>query len=111
MLALEHIAGFTPLHSAAASNDNPEVIFTLTDAGADANARAHDGLTPLHVWVPRVDAGATTGVMRALLAAGADIHAREVTGATPLHYAALVGYALDGRPSAAGSGCRSGRPE
>ena len=92
VLAPEHIAGFTPLHSAAVGNDNPEVIFTLTDAGADANARAHGGLTPLHAWVGRVDAGATTGVMRALLAAGADIHAGDINGATPLHYAALLGY-------------------
>jgi len=72
------------------------VILTLTNAGADANARAQHGTTPLHVWVLRVDSGATIDVMRALLAAGADVHAREeLSGATPLHYAALFDSALD----------------
>ena len=40
--------GPTPLHRAAAFK-NPAVITALLNAGANLNARAKDGLTPLHV--------------------------------------------------------------
>ena len=38
----------TPLHLAAAWNDNPAVIVTLLHAGADARARDELGRTPIH---------------------------------------------------------------
>ena len=35
----------TPLHSATANNENPAVVTTLLDAGADPKARAKYGVT------------------------------------------------------------------
>ena len=39
-------AGWTPLHVAAGSTENPAVITVLLDAGADPKARAENGVTP-----------------------------------------------------------------
>ena len=39
--------GVTPLHYAAWSNENPEVLTLLIKAGADVNAKNEDGWTPL----------------------------------------------------------------
>ena len=40
--------GRTPLHVAAAFNDNPAVLDALVAAGADVESRDDDGRTPLH---------------------------------------------------------------
>ena len=43
--------GFTPLHSAVASDAGPvdiEIVRMLLDMGADPNAKSHSGSTPLH---------------------------------------------------------------
>ena len=37
--------GWTPLHSAARFNPNPEILLTLIDAGADMNAMTESGKT------------------------------------------------------------------
>ena len=52
--------------------------------GADVNARARDGDTPLH-WAAAYNSPAA---VEALLEAGADADARDGDGATPLHWAA-----------------------
>lgn len=84
----------TPLHRAAA-NENPEMIRTLVQAGADPNVRAGpSGRTPLH------DAARYCGLyehtqcrdmarrVEELLAAGAELSLRDFGGATALHWAA-----------------------
>lgn len=75
---------WTPLHLAALSNPDPEVVRVLLDAGADAGARGFYGQTPLHMAANRDDPMVAT----LLLEAGADVHAREWMGRTPLHEAA-----------------------
>src|SRR5437667_12219294 len=52
----------------------------LIDRGADVNATADDGATPLHEACRL----GTTSVARILLTAGANVNARDVKGRTPL---------------------------
>ena len=75
---------WTPLHLAAESNPDPEVVRVLLEAGADANARAYYGQTPLHLAAGNEN----PAVAALLLEAGADVSAREWMGRTPLHAAA-----------------------
>ena len=75
----------TPLHNAAASNDNPAVIRALVDAGAAIDARDGWDLTPLHAAATYND---NPAVIRALVDAGAAVDARTIYGQTPLHLAA-----------------------
>ena len=72
-----------PLHRAAAEGDS-EALAALLEAGADADARDEDGVTPLHL-------AASPDIVEALLNAGADVDARPSNGRTPLHYAMLEG--------------------
>ena len=73
-----------PLHWAAQSNENPEVIAALVRAGADPNARADDKKTPLHY---ASGSNENPEVIAALVRAGADPNARDNADNTPLHYA------------------------
>lgn len=78
--------GFTPLHFAAAFNDDPDVISALVDAGADLGARDKEwGATPLH-WAAW--SNDNPGVIIALLDGGADPNVRDAKDSTPLHAAA-----------------------
>jgi len=78
--------GFTPLHFAAAFNDDPDVISALVDAGADLIARDKEwGATPLH-WAAW--SNDNPGIIIALLEAGADPNVRDSRDSTPLHAAA-----------------------
>ena len=78
--------GFTPLHFAAAFNDDPDVITALVDAGADMNALDKEwGATPLH-WAAW--SNDNPGIIIALLEGGADPNARDARDSTPLHAAA-----------------------
>lgn len=78
--------GFTPLHFAAAFNDDPDVISLLLDTGADLNARDKEWqATPLH-WAAW--SNANPGVIIALLEGGADLNCRDARDSTPLHAAA-----------------------
>ena len=78
--------GFTPLHFAAAFNDDPDVVTALVEAGADLNARDKEwGATPLH-WAAW--SNDNPGVIIALLDGGADPNSRDARESTPLHAAA-----------------------
>ena len=62
----DNVVGFTPLHLAAAKNDNPAVITALIEAGAGVNARTEDGATPLHAAALQNDNPAViTALMKA----------------------------------------------
>ncbi len=74
-----------PLHLAASSNENPNVIKVLLDAGVDVNTRSRSRNTPLH-WA--VAGNKNPNVIKVLLDAGADVNARNGDGGTPLHWAA-----------------------
>ena len=77
-LAARGASSWTPLHYAA-SVGNPEVVTVLLEAGADLEACAEDGLTPLHA--------ASVGNPKAvtvLLEAGADPNAQTEDGRSPL---------------------------
>ena len=82
--------GETLLHYAAFYNENPAVVKTLLEAGANLEAQTKIGefvggsLTPLH----RAAENGNPAVVTALLEAGADIEARGEGGETPLHMAA-----------------------
>ena len=78
--------GFTPLHFAAAFNDDPDVITALVDAGANTDARDKEwGASPLH-WAAW--SNDNPGIIIALLDGGADLNARDTRDSTPLHAAA-----------------------
>ena len=77
----------TPLHLAAGFNDDPAVITTLLNAGADLEARTALNATPLH-WAAVFNDD--PAVITTLLNAGADLETRDVNKATPLHLAAGI---------------------
>ena len=76
--------GTTPLIWAAFSNENPEVLTVLLDAGADVNARDEYGTTPLHA----AGVNKNPEVLTLLLDAGVNVNARDEDGITPLLIAA-----------------------
>ena len=68
--------GYTPLHTAAASNPVPGIIEALVAAGADVHGRNRDEETPLHAaWE-----NPNPAVVQALLRSGADPLARDERG-------------------------------
>ena len=76
----------TPLHRAAAYNNNPEVVQALIDAGADLEVQvARSKSTPLHLAAGFSE---NPAVIETLLKAGADLEARTKWKSTPLHKAA-----------------------
>jgi hypothetical protein len=77
--------GWTPLHSAARYNADPEVLLALLRAGAVVDATDRSGDTPLH-WAAAENT--TVETIHALLAAGADVNARDKYGWSPIHTAA-----------------------
>ena len=77
-------AGATLLHMAAGFGSDPYMIKALIEAGADPDARAEEGATPLHLAAGR----ANPSVVKALIEGGADSGARSEGGLTPLHMAA-----------------------
>jgi ankyrin repeat protein len=81
-------SGWTALHLAAGQG-RPAVVAWLLDKGADANATAGDGSTPLHsaAAAEKADPAAVKEVVTLLLANGAKPNARDSDGRTPLHMA------------------------
>ena len=77
--------GWTPLHSAARYNSNPEVLVALLEAGAAVDARDNTGATPLH-WA--ASENANVEIINSLLGADADVNARDKFGWLPIHTAA-----------------------
>ena len=76
---------WTPLHEAAALNEDPAAIEALLKAGADSAALDEDKWTPLHL---AAGSNENSVVIEALLKAGADPMARNEREMTPLHLAA-----------------------
>ncbi|SDZ74017.1 ankyrin repeat domain-containing protein [Rubrimonas cliftonensis] len=74
----------TPLHRAAESVGDGDLIRAMVERGANPRALDANGLSPLH-YAAR--AGAPVGVLAALLGAGADPLARDARGETALHMA------------------------
>lgn len=69
----------TALHAALAGRRDLRIVGRLLTGGADVNARAAGGYTPLHIAAFHDD----VGVVEALLAHGAAADAREGQGRTP----------------------------
>ena len=93
-----NIDASTPLHKAAKYSNDPKVIITLVNAGADINATTHRTTnrrrgskkgereeTPLHF---AAEFNKNSEVIATLLTLGANVNARDVYEETPLHYAA-----------------------
>ena len=83
---------FTPLHLATHERGaaKVKVVKALIEAGADVNARADNGWTPLHACASRERSIVKVDeVVKLLIAAGADVNARADDGLTPLHCAAM----------------------
>ncbi|MFN4074229.1 MAG: ankyrin repeat domain-containing protein, partial [Thermus sp.] len=72
--------GFTPLHDAARTNPDPEVISTLVELGADVNARGEKGITPLHLAAFH---SSNPDIVLTLLELGADHQSWDLDGKTP----------------------------
>ncbi len=84
------VLGRTPLHHAAAFNDNPDVTARLVELGADLEARVY-GLELEFEWRPLHSAArynTNPDVTARLVELGADLEAGDVFGRTPLHHAA-----------------------
>ncbi len=79
---------WTPLHSAARYNADPEVLAALLQAGAVVAARNKAGDTPLH-WAAAENANVE--IVTSLIEAGANVNAKDKFGWTPLHTAAESG--------------------
>jgi ankyrin repeat protein len=78
------VDGSTPLHWAAISNTNVDVIKCLLERGADINAKNNGGNTPLH-WAARKNSNGD--VIKCLIENGADINAKNNNGTTPMNAA------------------------
>jgi len=98
-------AGITALHEAAARSDS-ETVRALAVQGADVNAAAKDGSTPLHAAMKAALGTGKVETMQALLDFGANSLLRDARGKTALDgarekegfalfYATVIGFLAD----------------
>ncbi|TMC76366.1 MAG: ankyrin repeat domain-containing protein [Chloroflexi bacterium] len=83
--------GFTPLHSAVATDaapTDPQLVRKLLDAGADPNAKSASGGTPLHTAAFTGDGA----ILDLLLARGADASIKNAQGKTAADIARERGH-------------------
>ena len=85
--------GNTALHAALAGRQAMRIVSRLLTSGADVNARAAGGYTPLHIAAFHDD----VAIVDTLLAYGAAADARDDDGRTPLAIAEAQGQALVAR--------------
>ena len=71
----------------ATHHGHVEVARMLVEAGADVEALAADGATPMHIAAQN----AHLEVVRTLVEAGADVEAQKARGSRPMHIAAAHG--------------------
>ena len=78
----------TPLCAALAGRGNTEVVQILLDGGADVNALAAHGVTPLHLAASR----GADNLVRELVTRGANVNAEMDDGTTPSAMAEQRGF-------------------
>ena len=83
MIDYKNGRGYTPLHHSCYHGDDVEFVKCLVDRGADINARANDGISPLHFTSQE----GNTAIADYLISRGANINAKATTGETPLYLA------------------------
>lgn len=78
--------GYTPLmHYLSSSSVNPEIIMYLITKGANVNAKAKYGHTPLHMSAYSSPKENRLIILQLLINKGADVHSKDSSGYTPLH--------------------------
>ena len=82
---IRNVAGWMPLHFAAAFNDDPAIISFLIEKGADIDGRNDNGRGALHMAATY---STEPAVIHVLVEAGYKIDERDIGGGTPLHSAA-----------------------
>ncbi len=91
--------GYTPLHTLASSKktESSNAIIALIEAGAEIEAKDHDGDTPLHGAISSMmfkgHRDYAVNIARTLLEKGASCNTKNNDGDTPLHYAVI--FSLD----------------
>ena len=80
----DHLLADTPLHAAASSGAQPDILITLIEQGAEVNCHNRQTRTPLHMALSEFHT-LNPEVITALLEHGADVGARDQEGRTPLH--------------------------
>ena len=87
-------AGWTPLMTAARFNTRLDVVAALLSAGADVDARNHDGLTAL-MLAAASEAPAAVAIAEKLLDAGADMEKADRFGRTAAMVAVRSGHSVE----------------
>ena len=82
---LQDSDGYKALHLAVYGSDiSSEILSCLIGIGADVNARANNGVTPLMIAAEKGHINAVTSLVKC----GANVHLQDKYGNTALHYAA-----------------------